>query len=154
MIRLIIEEILDEMATIYKSKENRIMIAVNPDSGRIGCPYFKYLNDSNYLKAEKIVRILFKEADYVVHNDGKDLWELNNREKKLLMDVLQEQSKKYPKYTNWQAAKFDWNCEYLEEMLQIDDYFNGNYDDIYASDSGYVPSDLEMPNYLMIEFRR
>lgn len=49
VLKIFIEEFLEEMATIYKSKEYNILIAVTPDSGRAGNPYFKFLNNSNYL---------------------------------------------------------------------------------------------------------
>lgn len=152
MLKIFIEELLGEMATVYKSREYSILIAVTPDSSRAGNPYFKFLNNSNYLNADKIIRILFHKPDYVIHKDGKELWELNNKDKKLLMQILKQRSKKYKEYTNWDAAKFDWNCEYLEEMLDIEDYFNGNYDEEYKHDAGYIKSDLEMPDYTKIQF--
>lgn len=152
MLKIFIEEFLEEMATIYKSKEYSILIAVTPDSGRAGNPYFKFLNNSNYLNADKIIRILFHKPDYIVHTDGKELWKLNNKDKKLLIKILNQHSKKYKEYTNWQAAKFDWNCEYLEEMLDIDEYFKGTYDEEYDTDPGYIRSDLEMPNYMNLQF--
>ena len=72
-----IEEYLDEMATIYKSLEYGILVAVNPDSKRSGNPYFKFYNNVNYNKATKVIRILFNKADYVVHRDKIELWKLN-----------------------------------------------------------------------------
>ena len=81
MIKLVLEEYLEEMATIYKSKEYGICVAVNPDSNRNGLPYFKFYNDSDFRKAEKVIRIMFKEPDYVVHKDGKKLWKVNSGEK-------------------------------------------------------------------------
>ena len=141
-------EVLEEMATIYKSKEYGILVAVNPDSHRSGNPYFKFFNSHDFFKATKVIRILFKEPDYVVHKDGKELWKLNNKEKKLLVKILNEQSKSHKGYTNWQAAKYDWNSEYLEEMLDIEEYFTGDYDNEYKDNTGYVPATLSMPNYL------
>ena len=87
-----------------------------------------------------------------MHTDGKELWKLNNKDKKLLIKILNQHSKKYKEYTNWQAAKFDWNCEYLEEMLDIDEYFKGTYDEEYDTDPEYIRSDLEMPNYMNLQF--
>lgn len=141
-------EVLEEMATIYKSKEYGILVAVNPDSHRTGNPYFKFFNSHDFFKATKVIRILFNEPDYVVHKDGKELWNLNSKDKKLLIKILNQKSKHYPSYTNWQVSKFDWNSEYLEEMLNIDEYYNGEYDDIYKDDPGYIPSTLEMPDYM------
>lgn len=147
MIKLFVEEFLEEMATIYKSKEYGVCVAVNPDSGRSGNPYFKFFNDSDFRKATNIVRILFKEPDYVVHKDGKKLWKLNTKEKKLLISILQKESKQYKGYTNWEAAKFNWNYEYLEEMIDIEEYYNGDYDEMYSDNPGYIKSTLKMPDY-------
>lgn len=150
MINLILEEFLEEMATVYKNKECGVCIAVNPDSGRVGKPYFKFFNDSDFRKATHIIRILFDEVDYIVHNDGKKLWKLNHKEKQLLMSILQKESKQYKGYTNWDAAKFNWNYEYLEEMISIDEYYNGNYDEIYKNAPGYIISTLLMPDYMKL----
>lgn len=147
MIRLVLEEYLEEMATIYKSKEYGVCVAVNPDSGRSGNPYFKFFNNSDFRKATKIIRILFKKPDYVVHKDGKQLWKLNTKEKKLLIEILNTESKQYKGYTNWEAAKFNWNYEYMEELLDIEEYYAGNYDELYKNNPGYVPSTLKMPDY-------
>lgn len=148
MLKIVCEEFLDEMATVYKSREYGILVAVNPDSNRSGNPYFKFYNADNYNKATKIIRVLFKKADYVVHNDGKELWELNSKEKKLLIKVLNEPSQYYPDITTWQAAKFDWDREYLEEPLRLDRYLKGEYDEFYKDNPGYVSSYLEMPDYM------
>lgn len=43
---------LFEMATVLRDTENNICITVNPDSGRIGYPYFKFFNNSDYMKLE------------------------------------------------------------------------------------------------------
>lgn len=147
MIRLVLEEYLEEMATIYKSKEYGICVAVNPHSKRKGIPYFKFYDDSDFTKAERVIRILFTEPDYVVHKDSKKLWKLNMKDKKLLISVLKKESKRYKGYTNWQVAMYDWNYEYLEEMISIDEYFNGEYDEEYKNTVGYIPSTLKMPDY-------
>jgi hypothetical protein len=152
MIQLISEEYLEEMSTIYKSKEYGIGVSVNPDSKRSGNPYFKFYNSSDYLSATKIIRIMFNKPDYIIHNNGKELWKLNSKEKKLLMDVLHMPSKRYRGRTNWEAAKFDWNYEYLEEMIDIDEYFNGDYDELYKNNPGYVNSTLSIPNYTNLKF--
>ena len=152
MIRLIYEEYLEEMATIYKSKEYGIGVAVNPDSRRSGNSYFKFYNNPELPKATKIIRILFKNPDYIIHHDEKQLWKLNSKEKKLLIKVLKEESVRYDGYTNWDIAKYDWNCEYLEEQLNMKKYFNGDYENIYSENPGYVPFDLKMPDYSKINF--
>lgn len=152
MIKLLIEEYLDEMATIYKSKEYGILVAVNPDSKRSGLPYFKFYNSFDYNRATHVIRIMFKEPDYIVHKDSKKLWKLNSKDKKLLIKIMKEESNTYSGRTNWQAALFDWNFEYLEEMINADKFFNGEYDEIYASNPGYIQSTLKMPDYTKINF--
>lgn len=151
MIKLICEEFLEEMATIYKSKEYGVLVAVNPDSRRIGIPYFKFYNNSNYNKADSIIRILFTKPDYIIHKDGKKLWKLNSSDKKLLMEIMNEESKQYKGFSNWEAAKFNWNYEYLEEMIDIEEYFYGDCDEKYSDTVGYIKSDLEMPDYTKLE---
>lgn len=147
MIRLVLEEYLEEMATIYKSKEYGIMVAVNTDSNRKGTAYFKFFNSSDYKKATAVIRILFNKPDYVYHKDGKQLWKLNSKEKKLLIKTLKEESGHFSGYANWDIAKYDWNREYFEDPLNMEKYFNGDYDDIYKNEPSYVPSTLKMPDY-------
>lgn len=153
MLKIFIEhEDLNEMATIFKNKEQNISVVVNPDSNRSGNPYFKFVNNSNFRNADKIIRILFNRPDYVIHHDGKELWELNSKEKKLLIAVMNKESSKYRGYTNWQAAKFDWNYEYFEEDWNIDDYFAGKYDKDFEINPGFIVSTLKMPDYTKITF--
>ena len=149
---LIEHENLNEMATVFKNKKQNVSIIVNPDSNRSGNPYFKFVNNSNFRNADKLIRIMFNKPDYVIHHDGKDLWKLNSKEKKLLITIMNKESSKYKGYTNWQAAKFDWNYEYFEEDWDIDDYFAGKYDNKFGSESGYVSSTLSMPDYLQLTF--
>lgn len=149
---LIEHENLNEMATVFKNKEQNVSIIVNPDSSRSGNPYFKFVNNSNFRNADKLIRIMFNKPDYVIHHDGKDLWKLNSKEKKLLITIMNKESSKYKGCTNWQAAKFDWNYEYFEEDWDIDDYFAGKYDNEFGSEPGYVSSTLSMPDYLQLTF--
>jgi hypothetical protein len=109
--------------------------------------YFKFFNSSDYKKATAVISILFNKPDYVYHKDGKQLWKLNSKEKKLLIKTLKEESGHFSGYTNWDIAKYDWNREYFEEPLNMEKYFNGDYDDIYKNEPSYVPSTLKMPDY-------
>ena len=101
MIRLFLEEYLDEMATICKDYQNDVCIAVNPDSNRQGNSYFKFYNSANYKSATKVVRILFNSANYIEHQnaDGKKLWKLSHKDKKVLKELLNSSSKKYSNMT-------------------------------------------------------
>ena len=146
-------EYLEEMATVYKSTEKNCSVAVNPDSNRIGFAYFKFYNSSNFRNATKVVRILFTKPDFVYHRDGLRLWELNSGEKKLLIEVLKSPSNRFKGHTIWDAAKFEWNSEYFEEMFDVDIYFAGGYDEKYKGVAGYVPSTLEMPDYTQLDIK-
>lgn len=137
---------LTEMASVCRV--DNTLVAVNPDSGRVGDAYFKFCNKSDYTAATKLIRIFFKKADYTIHCDGKELWKLTNKEKKLLMQILKATSKRYKPYTNWDIAKYLWNCEYLQLDLDIDDYFGGVYDDEFKDRPSYVSSEQEIPNYM------
>ena len=147
MIRLIVEEYLDEMASVCKSQEYGIMVAVTPDSNRVGVSYFKFLDAPSYGKAKREIRILFNSPDYVYHKDGKKLWKLNSSDKKTLIKILDAESDDFSGYTNWEIAKYMWNREYLEVSLNIEKYFNGEYDDEYKDIQSYVPHDLKRPDY-------
>lgn len=153
MIKLVQEDYLVEMATIYKSRQYGIGVAVHPDSKRMGLSYFKFYDNPDYTQAKKIIRILFKSPDYTIHKDGKKLWKLNSDDKKLLVKILKQESSRYDGYTNWDIAKYDWNCEYFEEQLNMKRYFNGEYDEEYKDKPSYVPSDLKMPDYTKITFK-
>ena len=59
---MMLSEYLYEMATVYRSTEYGISVAVNPDSGRVGDPYFKFYNNVSFNKATKVVRIMFKQC--------------------------------------------------------------------------------------------
>lgn len=144
---------LFEMATVLRDTENNICITVNPDSGRIGDPYFKFFNNSDYTKATHVIRILFKTANYAVHKDGKKLWKLNHKDKKLLVTSLNKLSRKYKNTgaTVWDAVKFDWNFEYLQLDIEMDEYLAGEYDEMYKNEPSYVPSTYKMPDYMQLE---
>lgn len=86
MIRLFLEEYLDEMATICKDYQNDVCITVNPDSNRQRNSYFKFYNSANYKSATKVVRILFNSANYIVHQnvDGKNYGNFHTKTKRCL----------------------------------------------------------------------
>lgn len=33
------------------------------------------------------------------------------------------------------------------EMIDIEEYYNGEYDEMYSNDQGYIKSTLKMPDY-------
>ena len=150
MIKLMFEEVMNEMATVCKDTENNVGLGVYPDRGRIGNPYFKFYNSTNYENATKIIRITFNQVDYVVHKNsgGADLWKLNHKNKKLLMKLLKRPSKTRKDLDNWTLLKYHWNDESLPDEFDLDDYVTGLYDDKYADNPDYVPSTLAMQNYM------
>lgn len=52
-------ELLFEMATVHRDMNENISIAVNPDSKKIGDPYFKFYDSTDYTKAKRVIRIFF-----------------------------------------------------------------------------------------------
>ena len=156
MIKLFLKEYLDEMSTVCRDNQNNVSIAVNPDSERQGHPYFKFYNNVYYGDAAKVVRILFNSADYVENKNAEDqkLWKLSHKEKKLLKELLSSTSAEYSDMTIWEACKFEWNFEYLEQSINLDKYVNGEYDKdkTFTENPGYVHYSLEMPDYLELNF--
>ena len=153
MIRIINSEYLAEMATVHRDLENNITVCVNPDRQRRGERYFKFYNASHYEAANKVIRISFDLPQYIYHTntDGKEDWILNGKEKKELIEILLSQSKKYSGYSVWDAAKFDWNNEALDEMLNSNEYIAGKYDEKFKDNLNYIPSTLNCPNYLELK---
>lgn len=147
-------EYIYEMATVHRDTNENISVAVNPDSKKVGDPYFKFYNSVDFNKSTAVIRIMFNSADYTYHTDGKKLWKLNSKEKKLLVKTLKSESKKYRPFgfTVWDAAKFDWNYEYLQIDIEPEGYISGEYDETFKNNPSYVPSTLKMPNYLDLRF--
>ena len=146
------EDCLYEFASIAKGNNN--FIAVNPDPSRgwYGEEYFKVYNNDNARKADKVIRIKFRSAQYVYHknSDGKQDWILNSKERKQLIDLLNKQSK-LPGFTNWQYAIIQFNTEaYMDEnpeifkTLTLEKQQNMDKNDPRKY---YLPIDLEMPDY-------
>lgn len=147
-------EYLYEMATVHRDTTENISVAVNPDSKRVGDPYFKFYNDADFSKATAVIRIMFKSSNYTEHTDGKKFWKLNSKEKKLLVKTLESTSKKYRAFgfMVWDAAKFDWNYEYLKIDIEPEEYISGDCDEQFKNNPSYIPSTFKMPNYLDLEF--
>lgn len=145
------EENLVEMSTIYYGNTENVGIAVNPDGGRIGDPYFKFYNNKSYSASTHLARIMFFKPEYAVHSGSKKPWNLNSKERKILVTVMNKESDYYDNATNWDAAKFDWNREALKLPIKISKYLQGEYDELYSDNPSYVPSYLKMPNYRNLE---
>lgn len=63
-------------------------------------PYFKVYDSNSYKKATKIARIYFDEAKYVKDHIGKPEWILNSQERKLLVQILNQNN-------NWEKLNND-----------------------------------------------
>lgn len=138
------EEMLLEMATVAREFELNWSIAVNPDSSRNDPVYFKLYDSVSYGSATKCARISFLAPKYVVHNDSKEQWILNNKEKKLLVGFLNSKQrgrkKKDSDMSNWKYAIALWN----KEMGYIDDEREVN--ELAETDTP-LPFHLEPPDY-------
>lgn len=53
----------DEISTV--SRGFSMTISVNHNKNRIGDEYFKIYNSESVLKADKVIRILFRKPEYV-----------------------------------------------------------------------------------------
>ena len=73
---LIYEELMYEMASVRRDGRNDfILMAINPDSNRVGEPYFKVYNAGNWRKATKVARLFFFESKLIVHkSEGVQPW--------------------------------------------------------------------------------
>ena len=91
---MIESENLFEMATVHRDFKYDVSLEVNPDSNRVGNPYFKFYNNSNYMHATSVIRILFGSPSYTHHKKGKPLWEIDARDKKILVQLLKESYQK------------------------------------------------------------
>ena len=131
---------------------------VNPDSNRVGDPYFKVYDSTSVTKSRRVARISFLEPVYIIHSDegGKEPWILNSSEKKSLMKFLDKPSK-FSGLSNFQYTMYQWNNEYgfldetdgLEQYDNpVDAYIHGFYDtESNLKHPSYLPSYLVRPNY-------
>ena len=143
----IVEEHIEEMATVFRDKDSKQLCQVNPDRGRKGLEYFKLYNSDSYDTSNSIARISFREPKYINHknSDGKENWILNSKQKKALVKALNLPSKKYKGYNNYQTAIIDFNNE---KGLDIDLTEENLVDDLKYPD--YLPIDLPMPDYMKL----
>jgi len=75
------EGTLNEMATIGIDKKSTIRLyQLNPDTSRVGNPYFKIYDTLNWRKATHVARILFKEPIRVIHKGRQQELELTTKD--------------------------------------------------------------------------
>ena len=143
------------MASIGVNTKPTFAVQVHPDSGRSGDPYMKLYDNKGFSSEGNKTRVSLLKPKYVVHNN--EVWTLNSKYRKALVDFLRSPSKDFPRLTNWYAVKYYWNneCHLLSyetdtgKLSRPQAYVSGYYDtDENISNPSYVPSYLEMPNYL------
>ena len=155
-------ESIFSMATVGRNEKPTLMIAVNPDTGRIGDCYFNYYNNAYYPKSTKVTRINIKKPEKILHKnyDGKEEWGLSSRDKRILCAFLDAKSRDVPSLTNWQMVLYHWNNEYGNISKQfpdkyqsrIDAFVQGFYDtEENLKNPSYVYSKLKRPDYNRIK---
>lgn len=150
------DEYLCEMASEYPRNSNpdiKIMAAVNPTEDRVGECYFKVYDAPTYGKARHVIRLDFFKPITLLHRKSTKLpWsDINKQDLKDVDSFLDEESKRYPGYTIWDALKYDWNTEKSLDVGTIWEYCNGEYDLELCDNPDYVPSTLEPPTYADVD---
>lgn len=119
------------MATVDRNLKRCIWVE-NP--GNPNNQYFKYYNDINNSKATKVARIWLTKAEYLYHRDNKYIWNLTDKEIKLLVNWLNSSSDEYEGLTVWQQILIVYNRdnfgikpkETINNDLYTDKAFNIN----------------------------
>lgn len=148
------EELLTEFASIRRPITNEFMLlAINPDSNRIGDPYFKMYNKPSWNKATKVARISFLEPKLIIHkSQGVQPWtNLTKQDIDDLNDYLDSPWKNHPGFTIWDGLKYGWNEEWGFEVGSEKEYIDGNYDELNKNNPSYLPSTLEIPDYYQLK---
>ncbi|MCL2049409.1 MAG: hypothetical protein FWG87_11865 [Defluviitaleaceae bacterium] len=147
-------EDLTLMSTAHVSVEDNIGFAAHPDSIRNDA-YFKVYNHTYYLKATKLIRLSFKEAKYFVHKgDGKQLWVLENKELKMIIDCLKSkptQRNAEGFSTVWEFLIYLWNkeCGFIWHRDYDEKYPEGcKPTSALLKNPRFVPLNTLMPDYM------
>lgn len=113
---------------IYKNQNMSIRVDnSNTNRGFLKNPYFKVYNSDDYTKYTKLTRISMTKPEYIIHNN--EIWNLNSKEKKLLIDILNSTTKKG--ISVWES---------LKNIIKT-------YPFITKEDKEFINS-LSIPNYL------
>lgn len=155
-------EPIESMSRIGLDKSSNMLYYVNPDTNRVGEPYFKVYDNITHSKSTHIARISFLKPNYIIHRDeaGKQPWKLNSSEKKKMVKYLEKKSGFF-KMSLFQYSMYLWNNEYgfFDEIDLNDDFENtmiayskGFYDFTDVADHpSYLRSDLTMPDYMLLK---
>ena len=161
MKRVIYIEPIYCMAQTDQDTKLKLTTWVNPDPNRSGDPYFKIYSDYLKNRATYMARIKFLSPERVYHksDEGKLEWELNSKIKKNLIRYMNMPSNLYAGNTRWDVTKFLWNNE-LDLVAgnvpkgytsKIDAYVDGYYDKQNKGNPSYVSSEVEIPDYTLLE---
>ena len=143
------DESFTETATVATSEKLKLRIAVNPNPGRRGVPYFKVYDDPIPKKREsQVARPHFKDEGMEYHNGVYYDWDLKGGGLKDIKQLLQTPHEDFDPLTNWQIACFQWNVEYGFIGLSRENrskYFNHEFDERFKDDPSYVLSTQPIP---------
>lgn len=117
---------LYEMSVAWVSKQNNRCVWVENPNGYEN-RYFKYLNGVTYDKADKLARISLLSPNYVEHsyNGGKQTWELNSKEKKELVNLMNKPCSVNKAFTNWQKTLAQYNLDNF--AIEYDETFYSTF---------------------------
>ena len=146
------------MAKIGQSDTPAFMVAVCENEDHIGEPHLKIYNNVTFLSATHVTRLSLRDGHRIIceNHDCKQEWNIDNETLKALNRFLDEKSRNYKGYTNWQALMFQWNWESSIISGELDDkydtyieaFIDGCYDtETNLSNPNYVSSDSKRPDF-------
>jgi hypothetical protein len=136
------------MSSVYKDMKLNLLITIHPDRCRNGYKYFKIYDNVSYNKSNKVTLISFEQPNYIDFIGDLKPYKLLEITKEYLCHILTMPSYIHKNKSNWEVLKFTWNWEVLDFSINYDDYFSGRLDNQYNHISDYIPSTLEMPDYM------
>lgn len=136
---------LDEMSIAWADESSNKCCWVENPTG-YNNKYFKYVNSFSYIKGKNMARISMLGPNYLDHKfmDGKKPWTLNNKEKKELMDLMNQPNEDFPEQTNWQMTICQYNLDNFG--ISRKKTISGNIDKKKYPKA--LDINMPMPNYL------
>ena len=109
------------MAKVGLVPKYNYLIGVYKDQKRIGEPYFKIFNNTNYEKADKVIRLSLLKNKVIYHknSDGKTDLILNAKQFKQLNTFLSKKNVIFPKITNWEFLIIVYNKECGADLINL-----------------------------------
>lgn len=139
------------MSKVGGSEKPDFMVGVFEEGSHIEEPYLKIYDNHIYGKTKRVTRLSLLDGHRIVHKnfDGREEWkDINNRVLKGLDNFLEQPSRNYAGYTNWEVLIYLWNYETSiitpapsdRYVTDIEAYFDGYYD---------TPENLRNPAYMV-----